>query len=178
MVAGVVTASPFEAPPYPLTQHLMLDRIGPGEAAILGSMFASIDPWKRYPVSAEQMTAFFAHDEPGAYRFAIRADGALAGAIAVRAPWLWGPYIQSFALKPGTQGQGFGSAVIGFVETEARRAAHRNLWVAASDFNVDAHRFYARHGFQPVGEIPDLVRDGRAEILLRKRLIADARHDL
>jgi GNAT superfamily N-acetyltransferase len=162
--------SAFSARTYDLGPDLALRPLALIEAAAIGAMAARMDPWARYPITAEHLTVFFAGIEPGAPRFGIQVAGTLEGAIAVRAEWFAGPYIQTFALSPRCQGRGVGSRVLAFIEVEARRTHQRNLWVAASDFNTDAHRFYERHGFTRAATVPALLRDDRDEILFRKRL--------
>jgi diamine N-acetyltransferase len=162
--------APFEGGRYDIAPGVSLALIEPSQAVELGTMFASIDPWARYPVSADQLAKFFAADEAANPRFAILQDGALVGAICVRLNWFRGPYIQTFALAPSVQGHGIGTAAIAWVEREARAGGDRNLWVAASGFNTSAQRFYARHGFAPVATIDGLLQDGIDEILMRKRL--------
>jgi diamine N-acetyltransferase len=164
----------FSASHYDVSPGVTLTLLKPFEAGQVGVLFASIDPWARYPYTAAQLTKFFAENEPGAPRFAIRVDGALEGGLIVRTNWFRGPYIHMLALAPGVQGRAIGSAVMDFIEREARRTAERNVWVAASDFNEGALRFYARHGFTRVAAIPGLVRDERTEILLRKQLTGSA----
>jgi ribosomal protein S18 acetylase RimI-like enzyme len=166
----VAIAAAFTAGHYTLSDTLALSVITPTQAPVIAALFAAIDPWKSYPITADQLTGFFSTIEPGAPRFAIHIDGTLAGAVSLRTNWFRGPYIQTFALGPAHQGRGAGATVMAFIEREARATAERNLWVAVSDFNVDAQRFYVRHGFAQTAAIPDLVRDGRTELLLRKRL--------
>lgn len=60
--------------------------------------------------------------------------------------------------------------MLGWLEGEARAGRQRNLWVAASDFNTRARGFYAGHGFVEAATLDDLVTEGRAEILMRKRV--------
>ncbi len=160
----------FSAPTYLLGPDLTLRPLSPDDAAVLGAMTAHMDPWARYPISCEHMTMFFARSEPGAPRFGIDVAGTLEGGMAIRTEWFAGPYIQTFALSPHCQGRGIGSRVLSFIETEARRVGQRNLWVAASDFNAAAHRFYERHGFERLATVPALLRDDRDEILFRKVL--------
>jgi ribosomal protein S18 acetylase RimI-like enzyme len=166
----VAVAATFAAAQYDLLDGLTLSVIAPSDVPAIATMFAAIDPWKSYPITADQLAGFFGAIEPGAPRFAIHVDGALAGAVSLRTHWFRGPYIQTFALSTAHQGRGVGSTIMAFIERDARTAGERNLWVAVSDFNVDAQRFYARHGFEQTAAIPDLVRDGRTELLLRKRL--------
>ena len=167
---------PFTASHYDAAPGIGLALLKPFEAAQIGVMLASMDPWARYPVSAAKLTAFFKATEPGSPRFAIRVDGQLEGALAVKANWFCGPYIQIFGLAPMSQGRGVGSAILAFIERQARAAGDRNLWVAASDFNARALAFYERSGFARVAAIDGLLQDGQTEILLRKPLPPPLKH--
>jgi diamine N-acetyltransferase len=162
----------FGASSYQLRSDLALSIVLAGEAHALGALFAGMDPWRRYLIGAAELAAFFSAIEPGASRFAIRHDGQLAGGVVVRSNWFRGPYIQTFALAPERQGRGIGSAVVAFIEREARAHGDRQVWVAASDFNTRAIAFYERHGFARVAAIDGLLRDDRTEILLRRKLYA------
>ena len=42
-------------------------------------------------------------------------------AVALRTPWLYGPYIALLAVLPDFQGRGIGSAVLRHVEEDASR---------------------------------------------------------
>ena len=149
---------------------LVLSPISETTAKHLGEAFAAIDPWARYPYPASTLTAYFATVETQAPRYAIHAGDKLVGAIGLRSNWLHGPYIQFLGLLPGQQGVGLGGRVLTWCEEGARSRGARNLWVAASDFNTDAIGFYERFGFGRVAELDDMVRDGRNEVLFRKRL--------
>lgn len=153
--------------------------IGPGiflaplrseDAEHLGASFAAIDPWMSYPYPAAALAKYFAQQEASAPRLALYADAALAGVLGLRLAWLRGPYVQFLGLLPSFQGRGLGTLALAWIEGEAHRAGERNLWVAASDFNAGARRFYERHGFVSAATLDGLVRDGRTEFLLRKRL--------
>ena len=149
---------------------LVLVAIDQRQAGILGKGFAAIDPWARYPYPASALTKYFAEQEAGAPRYAVLADGELAGALGLRLNWLRGPYIQFLGLLSSHQGAGAGVRLLTWTKQQAIVAGARNLWVAASDFNGDAIRFYERFGFARVAELEGLVRDERNEILFRKRL--------
>lgn len=140
------------------------------EAQSLGAAFAAMPPWSAYPFSADALAAYLARSEPHAPRRAITCGGEIAGAVGWRLDWLRGPYLQFLGLLSAYQGRGLGEAVLTWLEHEARTAGERNLWVAVSDFNHGAIRFYARHGYVETARLDDLVRDGRSEILMRKRL--------
>lgn len=163
--------TPFQAGRYDLGDELTLSPVAPGEIAELAGMLARMKPWLGYPgISEASLSAFLAEVEPGAPRFALRRREAILGTLTVRTNWFRGPYIQLFAVAPSSQSQGLGGRMLAFVETEARRSAERQIWVAATRSNTGAVAFYERHGYVRVAEIDGLVADGIVELLLRKRL--------
>lgn len=149
---------------------LMIEPLAVVDGQRLGVVFAGIDPWAAYGYPAAALGAFLAAAEPGAHRFALQLGDAIAGAAVIRPGWLRGPYLQFLGLVPGFQRRGLGGALLAWMEREARAAKERNLWVAASEINTDAIRLYERHGFTQTAKLDDLAWDGRAEILMRKRL--------
>jgi GNAT superfamily N-acetyltransferase len=155
----------------PEVHELGVCRLAPMDeaaAAWLGERLAAMDPWRRLGYAPDRLRGYLATDSPALARYRIDVEGALAGALTVRWPWLHGPYLELLAILPESQGRGLGSALVHWLEAQA--GSSRNLWVAVSAFNAGARRFYARHGFVEVGAVPGLVRDGFDEILLRKRL--------
>lgn len=139
-------------------------------AGRLGTIFAAMEPWSRYPYPADVLAAYLALVEAHAPRFAIVEGDDVRGAVGVQLAWLRGPYLQFLGIVPECQGNGLGGAVLAWLERDARRCGHRNLFVCTSDFNAGAERFYARHGFARAAVLDGLVLEGTAEILLRKRL--------
>lgn len=132
-----------------------------------------IDPWRRLQIDRERLAASLHQEEHGARRWAVILDGASVGVIGVRYPWLFGPYLMLLAIFPGHQSAGVGSDLLRWLDDEAqaaRGAAGGNVWACVSSFNVRALSFYERHGFESIGELPDLVRSGYSEILIRKQL--------
>lgn len=154
--------------------RVIIGPLDPRDAAHLGEAFAAIEPWVRYPYPPSALAGYFAQTVPGAPHFAITCDGLLAGVAGLKLDWLRGPYIQFLGVLPAFQGKGLGGAALGWLIARAQAAGERNIWVCASDFNTAARRFYATHGFAEVAILPDLVRDGRDEILLRRSLRAAA----
>jgi GNAT superfamily N-acetyltransferase len=140
-------------------------------AGLLGPAVAGIEPWSRINYPASSMTAFLAAEDAALIRMAVFADDTPAGVIAVRRPWLHGPYLQLLALLPPFQSQGFGRVLLGWFEQQAH-PQNRWLWLCYSSFNTRAGTFYARHGFERVAGLPDLLADGLEEVLMRKRINA------
>lgn len=137
--------------------------------AALGSALATIDPWARFGTLPERLQAFLSGVEVGAPRFQILCDGAMAGCIVVRHPWLHGPYLNLLGLLPPFQARGIGEQALAWFETEAQ-GQFRNVWLCVSHYNEGAQRFYASHGYTVAATLDALVKDGFDEILMRKRL--------
>jgi diamine N-acetyltransferase len=127
-----------------------------------------MEPWSVMNYPAERLAAFLASQDEGVSRYLVSLGGGEAGVVSVRYPWLKGPYLELLALLPQAQGQGIGSSIIAWLESEALRHQARNLWVCASSFNQRGLGFYERHGFRRAATLPGLVADGYDEILLRK----------
>jgi len=162
-----------DAAPVAVSASTVAFRPMTAEAAeSLGSAFARINPWAHYAYTAPKLAAFLAEEEPGTRRFQIMADQALAGAIVIQSKWFRGPYLQFLGVLPAFHRRGLGRLALGWFESAAQADGARNLWVAASEFNVGAQAFYERHGFVRIATIDGLIAEGTAEILFRKRLAA------
>lgn len=151
-------------------QAIALQPMTADMAQRLGVAFAQFGPWKHYGISASQLTASFLDASGGNRPFAATVGGALAGAVIVRDPFLLGPYLVFLGILPEFQGMKIGEAALGWFEAEARRAAKRNIWLCVTGNNEGAQRFYRRHGWEVAAMLPDLIRNGDDEIMMRKRL--------
>lgn len=140
----------------------------PGAGARLAASIVAMPPWSVMSYPQEAMARFLAASDDGASRYMVEIGGEEAGAMAVRYPWLKGPYLELLAILPRFQRRGIGASLLAWFEQEAFRHGARNLWVCASSFTARALHFYAQHGFQPAATLPGLVADGYDEILLRK----------
>ena len=147
-----------------------LDKMDGALAKKLALEVASMDPWARYPYPAEALVGYLEAYRPDAPRYVLRHADVIIGACGLQLAWLRGPYVQFLALLPAFQGKGYGRLVLDWVEACARDSECRNIWVLVSDFNERARAFYKSAGFRMVCDLPDLVRDGRTEILMRKRI--------
>jgi diamine N-acetyltransferase len=167
------TTLPFGKDRYSLAledgQQLVLEPPDGVSAQALGHALASIDPWQTLRISADTLSAFLLREDPHCFRKVISCDHAIAGLVAVRNPWLFGPYLNLLAVLPPFQRHRIGSAILHWMASEVGETAS-NLWVCVSKFNPRAFAFYERHGFEFVAELPELVKPGFAELLLRKQL--------
>jgi GNAT superfamily N-acetyltransferase len=159
-----MSASPFAAVPHDLGT-CRLEPLTPAIAATVAARLPEMDPWRRLGYHAAALARYLTQESPSLTRWALCDGDAPAGVVAVRFPWLRGPYLELLAVFPEAQGRGFGAAVLGWLQSVA--AHEGNLWVMVSAFNEDARHFYRRHGFAEIGVVPDLVRAGHDELLLR-----------
>ncbi len=76
-------------------------------------------------------------------------------------------YIQTLCAAPLMRGHGVGTRLLRYCE-ERVTAYSPNLFICVSEFNERAKKLYLDYGFKQVGAIPDFVREGYTELLLRK----------
>lgn len=76
------------------------------------------------------------------------------------------PYVACFAVSPEAQGQRVGSQLLAFAEHLYRGRDH--MFLLVSSFNHQAQQFYIRHGYQPVGELPNYIVPGHSELIFYK----------
>ena len=77
------------------------------------------------------------------------------------------PYIHIITVKSEYRGQGIGKTLLKFVEDVIFKN-YEKLFLVVSDFNSDARRLYESIGYTPIGEIPNLYKNGITECLMMK----------
>ena len=137
------------------------------DQATIVAMLCAQDPWRRLGYTEADWRRVLTHPLRGREGFVIEDSSSAAGIALLRANFLVGDYLELFAIAADAHGRGLGAALLVAVERVAF-ARGRNLFVCVSDFNHTARRFYARHGYQEVGTLPDLLVTGSSELLLRK----------
>jgi len=151
-------------------QPLTLLPMNPARAALFGANLAGIDPWLRLGYSPVGLARYLSANDQGRQTLALQDGETTAACFTVRPGWLRGPLLELLAVLPQHQGRGLGKEIIRRLADEFRRQGEANLWTISSEFNVSARRFYQRQGFDEIGVLPDLVRLGETEILLRLKL--------
>ncbi len=160
------TREPLPMCPHRLTGALELRPVAVDEAAILGLQLMAMEPWRSLGFTATGLERYFTRVDPGLHRYSVLWEGRLAGVVAVRYPWLRGAYLELLGLFAETQGRGMGQHIIAWLVSETSIGG-ANLWATVSASNHGARCFYEKQGFVPIGDIPNLVREGYTEILLR-----------
>ena len=78
--------------------------------------------------------------------------------------------IQRLYILQGHQGAGRGTALLNTALEWLERDGPRTLWIGVWSENYGAQRFYARHGFEIVGEYSFMVGDHADRELITRRL--------
>ncbi len=152
-----------QSPPF------RIRRASPVEAAAQGSWIAAMDPWRELGYGAQSLSTFLRRqaDEKQVWVAAQGRPATVSGVLVLQPGVLLGQFVALLAVRPEVAGMGIGGALMN--EAEKRTFADRRwLFVSADASNHSALRFYRKRGFVRVGRLPDLVRAGRDEILLRK----------
>jgi ribosomal protein S18 acetylase RimI-like enzyme len=143
----------------------------PGAALARGqaAWIAAIEPWRGLGYGPAALGRFLARKAAARKVWIARIGGREAPTALVVAEdgFLLGGFISLLAVRPEASRQGLGRALVGRVEREIfpRR---RWLFVSCDGKNAAALRFYKKLGFVRVGRLPDLIRPGNVEVLLRK----------
>jgi ribosomal protein S18 acetylase RimI-like enzyme len=77
------------------------------------------------------------------------------------------PYLHIIAVKEAFRGKGIGKKLLSFFE-EAVFTDNSKVFLVVADFNPDAKRLYESLGYQQVGVIPNLYKEGVSEYLMMK----------
>ena len=135
----------------------------------ISSTLCSMDPWLTMGYRPEAFEFYLLRADPALTRYVVMIAEHVAGVLAIRSPWLFGPFLELMALFDGFRGHGTGGRIIDWV---CGRYRETNVWATVSSFNLEAQRFYSRAGFERTAILEDLIDRGWNEILLRKRVAA------
>ncbi len=140
----------------------------PATARAQAGWIAALEPWKGLGYTAAGLGRYLARKaRERRVRVVGRGASDPLGLAVVDDGVLLGGFIALLAVRPDAAGQGLGAAL---VEDARARVGRRRRWLytSADGNNRGALRFYRRLGFERVGRLPDLIRAGRVEILLRR----------
>jgi ribosomal protein S18 acetylase RimI-like enzyme len=132
-----------------------------------GRLMASSEPWITLGRGEDACRA--ASVDPDTVVLVAREDGAPLGFARLHPRGVAGsPYLASIAVDGAARSKGVGAALLD--AAEARFPGARWMFLCVSSFNARARALYERRGYRTVGELPDYVVEGLAEILMVKRL--------
>jgi [ribosomal protein S18]-alanine N-acetyltransferase len=130
-------------------------------------LMAHSEPWITLHRTFAESLRILQH--PAKEVYVAIVQGQFAGFIILDLNGAFHGYLQTIAVMPEWRNAGIGSQLIKFAEARIFREAP-NVFICVSSFNLQAQRFYARLGYERVGELKNYVVAGHAEFLLRKTI--------
>lgn len=144
----------------------------PQDAPLIAAWIEAVPLWQRYGLTAAVTRQRLEQALTDGDRL-LTADCGAARACGVA--WVVGrgafgrsAYLRMIGVRPDSAGSGIGAALLAGAEA----AAGDQLFLLVSDFNVDAQRFYQRHGYTQIGAVPGFVLPDVTELIMWKRLSA------
>ena len=127
---------------------------------------AENDPWLTYRCSAEWSRNVL--NWPGSSLYLAVAEKNVGFILLHQRGFLGAPYIAAVVVAEEFRGNGIGSTMLEFAERAF--SGTRHVYLCVSSFNGRALRFYQRHGYRKIGELPDFIAEGASEFLMSKQL--------
>lgn len=137
------------------------------EAQQCAELMAHSEPW--ITLRRDYAESLRLLQNPAKEVYVARHAGQFAGFIILDSNGGFRGYIQTIAVMPAWRNHGLGSQLIEFAEERIFRE-FPNVFICVSSFNPNAQRFYARLGYERVGELKNYVVAGHSEFLLRKTI--------
>jgi ribosomal protein S18 acetylase RimI-like enzyme len=128
--------------------------------------------WIEYRVTPARARAIFADAAGGSSAGRVaEEDGRVVGFVVyrLRGTFVHSGYILDVGVAADAQSRGVGTLLMDAAETEILRHGP-NVFLLVAAANTRAQRFYERRGYRRIGEIPDYIQQGTAEVLYRKTL--------
>ena len=139
----------------------------PADAAWAAGIMAESEPWVTLGIGYERSLNLLGNAT--SERLLAKVAGEPAGFLMISMQGAFVGYVQLLGVAPEFRGRGVGKALIEYAERRIFRETP-NVFICVSDFNQEAQGFYAKMGYQKVGELADFIIAGHAEILLRKTI--------
>ncbi|HET6147839.1 MAG TPA: N-acetyltransferase [Polyangia bacterium] len=155
---------------------LRIARARPALARAQAPWIVAIDPWRGLGYRAAPLGRWLARGARDQEVWVARASATarsgaagVEGILVLETPFLLGGFIALLAVRPEAAGRGIGRALVEKARQRIFVAGGRRwLYVSADGANRGALGFYRKLGFARVGRLPDLIRAGSTEILLRQ----------
>lgn len=151
----------------------MAPLIRPARASDLEPLARALAPlslFTAYGLDAPKLHARFAQAlERGEGLWVAEQEGTAAGVcwFLRRGAFGTGAYLRTLAVAEPLQGSGTGSGLLAAYEAQSEEPPG-GWFLLASDFNTGAHRFYQRHGYREVGQLPGFAAPGVTERIFWK----------
>ncbi len=139
----------------------------PEEAHACAAIMAASEPW--LTLQHNHASALASFTSPGREVYLARIGETVAGHVVVNMGGALSGYIQILAVASEWRNRGIGAALIQYAEQRIFRDTP-NVFLCVSDFNPRAQKFYARLGYERIGELKNYIIPGASEFLMRKTI--------
>lgn len=130
-------------------------------------MMSSSHPWIQLGLNENDCRNAFNGTEREIYT--LKEDGIIIGFLIIQPKGSFKGYIQTLCIDENYRGKGYGWQLLTFAEQLIHQYSP-NVFICVSDFNKRALELYLKFGFEQVGLLPNFVKNGFTEILLRKTI--------
>ena len=107
----------------------------PDDLATVVRLLADLDPWKRLKYTGSDWERLFEMPMQGREAFVIEAGGSVVGVGVLRQRFLFGDYLELFAIAVSVQGRGYGRALLAHLE--------RVVFQRAKNLGLDVSQLHA-----------------------------------
>lgn len=136
---------------------------------IVAGWIVTIPLWQRYNNTVEKLSAKLSAALETDLILTVDTDERAVGLAWCVPKGAFGhsAYLKLLGVRPDQAGRGIGARLLDHLEAAV---TSQDMFLLASDFNTDAHRFYQRQGYTQIGAIPCYVLPDVTELIFRKRL--------
>jgi [ribosomal protein S18]-alanine N-acetyltransferase len=129
------------------------------------SMMSKTDPWITLGMNYGDCLKAF--EGKGKEIFVLKDAGTIAGFVILQVYGTFSGYIQTICIGKTHRGKGLGTKLLMFCEERILKFSP-NIFICVSEFNKGAMKLYYKMGFKLIGKLDNFVKEGFAELLLRK----------
>lgn len=137
----------------------------PEDFEVCAAMMSRTDPWRGMGMDYDTCLKAF----EGTFRevHVLKKETEIIGFVIIQPQGSFKGYIQTLAVSETYRGAGYGTKLLQFCEKRILQYSP-NIFICVSAFNHGAFKLYTKFGFKLIGEIPDFIKEGFTELLLRK----------
>ncbi|MEN9700724.1 MAG: hypothetical protein RIR55_27 [Bacteroidota bacterium] len=125
------------------------------------------DPWITLGMNFNDCIVAFEGNHRQIFVLKEKSKNQIEGFIIIQPQGTFKGYIQTICVSESCRGKGYGTLLLQFAENNILTYSP-NVFICVSSFNQKALALYIKLGFELVGELPNFVKAGFTELLLRK----------